>query len=190
MASPPPVSGVGAWAWHTSLAQNWWLILLRGIFAVLFGVLTFAWPGITLLTLVTLFGAYALIDGVFSVAAAIRGDGAGARWWLAIVGVAGIVAGAGTFVFPGMTAFLLLTFISVWMIVIGGMEIAGAIALRKVIDNEWMLVAGGLLSLLAGIALLAWPGPGALGLLFAIGGYAILYGIVLIALAFRLKKHR
>ena len=173
------------------LAQNWWMFLLRGIAAIVFGVLAFVWPGITLLTLVFLYGAFALVDGVFSIGAAVMGGkGMGPRWWLALIGLLGIGAGLLTFVWPGITALVLLIFIAVWSILIGVLQIAGAIQLRKEIDNEWFLILSGALSVLVGIFLLAQPGAGALALIWVIGFYAIVVGIIHVALAFRLKKHK
>jgi uncharacterized membrane protein HdeD (DUF308 family) len=172
-----------------ALARGWWLILLRGICAVLFGVLTFVLPGITLVTLVLLYGAYALADGVLSVIAAVMGGRAAPRWWLLIVGLLGIAAGIVTVLMPGVTALVLLYFIAFWAIAIGVMEIVGAIRLRKEIDNEWMLIASGAVSILFGLIVIVAPGAGALGLLFVIGVYAVIHGVTLIGLAFRLKKH-
>src|SRR5262245_26732491 len=106
-----------------ALAKNWWLLLLRGIAAIVFGILAFVWPGITLLTLVLLYGAFALVDGVCSVVAAIMGGVPGSRWWLAIVGICGVVAGLLALAWPGLTAFLLLIFIAAWAIVVGIFEI-------------------------------------------------------------------
>ncbi len=181
----PPGSGVLLHA----LERNWWLILLRGICAVIFGVLTFVWPGVTLLTLVLLYGAFALVDGALAIWAAIVGGEPAPRWWLLIIGLLGIGAGLLTLLMPGITALVLLVFIAFWAIAIGVMQIVGAIRLRKEIDNEWLLIAGGVLSVLFGVILLVQPGAGALGLLFVIGAYAIIYGIILISLAIRLRNH-
>ncbi|HEY6983472.1 MAG TPA: HdeD family acid-resistance protein [Pseudolabrys sp.] len=172
-----------------ALARNWSLILLRGICAIVFGLLAFVWPGVTLITLVLFYGAFALVDGVLAIIEAIRGGSAAPRWWLAIIGLAGIAAGLLTFLLPGLTAFILLFVIASWAIVIGVMEIIGAIRLRKEIDNEWWLIAGGVLSVLFGITLMVRPGTGALALLFVIGIYAIIYGIILVMFSLRLRKH-
>jgi uncharacterized membrane protein HdeD (DUF308 family) len=173
-----------------ALARNWWLILLRGICAILFGVLTFIWPGVTLFTLVLLYGAFALADGVFALTAAITGNTTTTpRWWLAVVGLLGIVAGAVTFLWPGVTAVVLQIFIACWAIAIGLMQIIGAIQLRKEIDDEWLLIAGGALSIVFGLVLLFRPGVGALALLYVIGSYAILYGILLVLFSLRLRNH-
>lgn len=171
------------------LARYWWLILLRGIAAIVFGVLAFIWPGITLVTLVLFWGAFALVDGVLALAHAVMGDSKGSRWWLALIGVAGILVGLMTFMWPGLTALVLLFFIAGWAIALGVFQIVGAIRLRKEIDNEWTLVLGGALSVLFGIVLLAAPGAGAVGLIWVIGAYAIVFGILLVMAALKLKKH-
>jgi uncharacterized membrane protein HdeD (DUF308 family) len=174
---------------HT-LSRYWWLILLRGIAFIVFGVLAFMWPGLTLVTLVLFYGAFALVDGVLALAHAIMGGGEmGSRWWLVLVGVAGIAAGIVTFMWPGLTALLLLVFIATWAIVLGVFQIAGAIRLRKEIDNEWTLILSGALSVGFGLVLLAAPGAGAVGLIWVIASYAVVFGVLLVMLAFRLKKH-
>lgn len=172
-----------------ALARNWWLILLRGLCAIVFGVLTFIWPGVTLFTLVLLYGAFALVDGIFALAAAITGNTPTPRWWLAVVGVLGIAAGIMTFLWPGLTAVVLQIFIASWAIAIGVMQIVGAIQLRKEINDEWLLIAGGALSIVFGVILLARPGVGALALLYVIGAYAILYGVLLMWFSLRLRSH-
>jgi uncharacterized membrane protein HdeD (DUF308 family) len=172
-----------------ALCKNWWLLALRGIAAIVFGILTFVWPGITLLTLVLFYGAFALVDGVLAIAAAIMGGQPAPRWWLAIVGLLGIGAGIVTFAWPGVTALLLLFFIAGWAIAMGIFEIVGAIRLRKEIDNEWWLIASGAMSVIFGLVLIFAPGTGALALLFVIGVFAILHGVSLLALALRLRKH-
>ena len=173
-----------------TLARYWWLILLRGIAAIIFGVLAFIWPGITLVTLVLFWGAFALVDGILALAHAIMGGNVGSRWWLALIGVLGIIVGLLTFLMPGVTALVLLVFIAAWAIVLGVFQIVGAIRLRKEIDNEWTLALGGALSVLFGIVLLVAPGAGALGLIWAIAAYAIVFGVLLVMAALKLKKHQ
>ena len=174
-----------------ALAKNWWLLLLRLIASIVFGVLAFVWPGLTLVTLVLFYGAFALVDGVIALVAAFSG---GAKplptWWLVIVGLLGIAAGIVTFVMPGITALLLIIFIGAWALVHGIFEIIGAIQLRKEIDNEWMLILSGVVSVLFGLIVLIAPGAGALGLVWVIAAYSIVFGISFVALAFRLKNHR
>lgn len=174
------------------LAENWWLLLLRGIAAIGFGVLAFIWPDLTLLTLTYMWGIYAISDGVLALWAAIAGKGGeiAPRWWLAVVGIAGILAGLLAFVWPGMTALVLLMFIASWAIVIGVLQIWGAIRLRKEIEGEWLLGLSGLLSVAFGVIIFAQPGAGALAVVWMIGWFAILAGCVYIALAFQLKKYK
>ena len=172
------------------LAQNWWVFLVRGLVAIAFGLVALAWPGATLVTLVLFYGVFALIDGVFAVIAAVRGKGgADSRWWLSFVGLLGIVAGLVTYFSPGLTALALLVVIGIWALMYGVVEIVGAIRLRKEIDNEWMLIIHGALAALFGILVLVRPGTGALALIWLIGSFAILSGILLLAFAFTLKKH-
>jgi uncharacterized membrane protein HdeD (DUF308 family) len=175
-----------------ALAENWWLLLLRGVAAIIFGVLAFIWPGLTLVALIFLWGAYAIVDGGIALWAAISGRGAeiAPRWWLGIVGVVGLLAGLVAFASPGLTALVLLMFIAGWAIVIGALEIWGAIQLRKEIEGEWWLILSGLLSIAFGLLLIARPGSGALALVWLIASFAILHGCTLIALAFRLKHFR
>jgi len=173
-----------------ALAKSWWVLLLRGIAAIVFGVLAFAWPGLTLVTLVLLYGAFALVDGVLSLIAAFSGSAKPIpTWWLIVVGLLGIGARVVTFLWPGITAVLLVMFIGAWALVHGIFEIIGAIQLRKEIDNEWMLIFSGLLSVLFGIVVLIAPGAGAVGLVWAIAAYSIVFGITFVALALRLRSH-
>jgi uncharacterized membrane protein HdeD (DUF308 family) len=183
----PPGMGLGSAMVH-ALAKNWWMLLLRGVAAIIFGVLAFAWPGMTLLTLIMFYGAFALFDGVMAIIAAITGGAAASRWWLAAVGLLGIGTGLLMFMMPGLTALVLLYFIAGWAIATGALQIIGAIRLRKEIDGEWYLILGGALSVLFGVGVMMAPGAGALALLWVIGIYAVIMGVTLIGLAFRLKK--
>lgn len=172
-----------------ALADNWWLILLKGICSVIFGVLTFMWPGVTLVTLVMLYGAFALVDGILAVAAAVTGDSPMPRWWLAIIGIVGIGAGIFTLMWPVTAGAILLMFIAAWAIVTGIMEIVGAIRLRKEIDDEWFLIAIGVLSVLFGVLLVMQPAAGAMSLILVIGVFAVVFGALQIAFALRLRRH-
>jgi uncharacterized membrane protein HdeD (DUF308 family) len=172
-----------------ALARNWWLEVLRGIAAIVFGILAFVWPGITLVTLVLFYGAYVLVDGVLAIAAAVMGGNPMPRWWLAIVGIAGIVAGLLTFVYPGITALVLLIFIAAWAIVLGIFEIYGAIRLRKEIEGEWLLILNGAISVLFGLVLLWRPAIGALAVVWIIGAYAIILGVIYVMFGLKLRKH-
>jgi len=183
-----PGVGLGTAMVH-ALAKNWWLLLLRGIAAIIFGLLAFAWPGLTLVTLILFYGAFVLVDGVLAVIAAITGGVPGSRWWLAIIGLLGIAAGLVTFMMPGLTAVLLLLFIAGWAIATGVFQIIGAIKLRKEIDNEWLLILGGIISVLFGVSMMVAPGAGALALVWVIGAYSVVMGAIFVALALRLRKH-
>ena len=187
-SSRMPGSGLQSAMVH-ALAKNWWMLLLRGIAAIIFGVLALTWPGMTLVTLILFYGAFVLVDGVLAIVAAITGGALMPRWWLAIVGLLGIAAGVLTFLMPGLTAIVLLYFIAGWAIATGVLQIIGAIKLRKEIDNEWLLILGGILSVLFGVAMIAAPGAGALALITVIGIYAMIVGALLVALSLRLKKH-
>ena len=188
VSTPGPI----ATALLSRLAENWSLLLLRGLAAVAFGVIAFFWPGITLLSLTYLWGAYALVDGIFSLWAAIAGQGsdASSRGWLVLSGIVSLLAAAVAFFWPGITALVLLMFIAAWAIAIGLLQIYAAIQLRKVIEHEWWLIIGGLLSIAFGVAMIAWPGAGALAVIWMIAWYAIFFGCLLIGLAFRLKKYK
>lgn len=173
------------------LARNSWAFVLRGVLAILFGIAAWAWPGLTLTALIWFFGAYALVQGVFAVVGGIASRDEDRRWWAEVlVGLAGIVVGILTWAWPGLTALALLYFIAAWAVVSGVFEIIAAIELRNRIDNEWLLGLGGLASIVFGIVLFAFPGSGALGLLWLIGIYAIIFGILLIGLGVRLRGMR
>jgi uncharacterized membrane protein HdeD (DUF308 family) len=173
-----------------TLAQGWWLLLLRGIVWILFGVLAFMWPGLTLATLVLLYGAFAFADGAVSLWTAFSGHGKPATptWWLIVVGLLGIAAGLVTLFYPGLTAVLLVMFIGVWALVHGIFEIIGAIRLRHEIEGEWLLIAAGIVSVAFGVLVLAAPGAGALALIWIIASYAVVFGILTIAFALRVRN--
>jgi len=170
------------------LAGNWWAIALRGLMAVLFGALALFLPGLTLVTLVLLFGAYALMDGIFNVLASFRS--ASEHWAFLIEGLIGMAAGVLTFAWPAITAIALLYLIAFWAILTGVLEIAAGIRLRKSIRNEWALLLMGVFSLLFGLVIVFAPGAGALAIVLWIGTYALVFGVFLLVLAFRLRAHR
>ena len=173
-----------------TLARNWWALVLRGVAGVIFGVLTFLFPAVTLGGLILLFGAYAIVDGIFNIVAAFSGR-TGQRWWqLGLEGIVSIAAGVVTFAMPGLTALVLLWVIAGWAIVTGVLEIVAAIRLRKHIDNEWWLALSGVASVIFGALLFAMPVAGALAVTLWIGAYAIVFGALLIGLGLRLRRHR
>jgi uncharacterized membrane protein HdeD (DUF308 family) len=171
------------------LRANWGWVVLRGFAAILFGLLAFARPGMTLAVLTLFWGAYALVDGVSTLVAAFRVRPEGGPFWqLLVVGAAGVIAGVLTFFWPGMTAIALLTFIAVWAVVAGAFQVLAAIRVRKEIVGEWRLILAGLVSVLFGIVLLARPGLGALAVIWWIAGFAVAFGVLLVLLGFRLRS--
>jgi uncharacterized membrane protein HdeD (DUF308 family) len=173
----------------TTLAQNWWTLALRGLAAVIFGILAFVWPDITFTVLVLFFGAYALWDGVFALIGAFR-TGGERRWLLILEGLVGIAAGIVTFIWPGAASLAILTIIAAWAIMTGIFEIIAAIRLRAELEGEWLMLLSGLLSVLFGIALAIWPVAGLVAITWMIGAYAIIFGILLISLGIRVRNWR
>ena len=166
-----------------TMAEHWWVVLLRGIFAILFGVLAYTWPGLTILILVTLWGAYALVDGIFGVVAGARG-----KWGsLVVIGVLGIAAGIIAFLWPGLTAVTLLWILAFWAIVAGVLQISAAIRLRKEVQGEWLWILSGILTVGLGVLFFLYPGAGILSVTWLIAALAIVWGILLVMLSFKLK---
>jgi uncharacterized membrane protein HdeD (DUF308 family) len=171
------------------LARNWGWVVLRGVLAILFGLLTIFRPAISLVVLVIFFGAYAFVDGIFNVIWSIANRREEPHWvTLLLAGLAGIAIGAITFFLPGVTATTLVILIAAWAIVIGVLEIAAAIRLRKIITGEWLLGLAGVLAIVFGVLALIAPVAGALVIVLWIGVYALISGIVLLALGFRLRR--
>jgi uncharacterized membrane protein HdeD (DUF308 family) len=168
-------------------SRLWWALLLRGVAAVLFGLAALFWPDETLWVLIVFFGAYALVAGVFTIAAGIADSTR--RWLLLTEGALGVVAGLIAFFWPGLTALVLLYVIAAWAIFTGVLEIMSAISLRREIDNEWMMILGGALSVLFGVLLAILPGVGLLSLTWLIGIYALIFGVAFIILGFRVRGH-
>jgi uncharacterized membrane protein HdeD (DUF308 family) len=166
-----------------AFASNWWAFLIRGILALLFGVMAFAMPGLTLSTLVLIYALYVLADGLM----AIWVGGTARTWWFVLLGILAIFVGIYTLINPGITAVALLYFIAGWAIVRGISEIITAMQLRKELSDEWMMVIVGIISILLGVALFFNPVAGALAMVWLIGSYAVIAGITLIVLAFRLR---
>lgn len=168
--------------------HSWWMLGIRGLLAVLFGVVALVWPGLTLLALVLLFGAYALLDGVMAVIVSLRERKVFARWWVLLLeGLVGIAAGVLTFAWPAITALVLLYLIAGWAIVTGIFEIVAAFSGRLPVGVEWTLALAGILSVLFGVILGILPGVGLLSLVWVIGVYAIVFGILFIIRAFQFR---
>ena len=171
------------------VTARWWALVIRGLAAIAFGVLTFVNPSISLLALVIFWGAYAIVDGVFGIVLSIRGARIVPGWgWLLAEGIASIAAGAVTFLWPGITALVLLYVIATWAVLTGIAEIATAVRLRRQVRGEWMLAASGVLSIAFGVVLAIRPLAGALAVMWLIGLYAILFGGLLVGLGFRLRR--
>jgi uncharacterized membrane protein HdeD (DUF308 family) len=167
---------------------HWWALALRGVIAILFGLAAFLRPGIALEALILLFGAYALVDGAFSIVGVFGGTRSGTpRWLLLLEGVVSILAGLIAFVFPALTAIALLYLIAAWAVVTGLAEIATAIRLRQEITGEWALILGGIVSVIFGLLLAVLPGVGILSLIWLVGAYAVIFGVLLLITAFQVR---
>jgi uncharacterized membrane protein HdeD (DUF308 family) len=172
-----------------AIARNWWVLLLKGICAILFGFLAFWWPLITIQILAILFAAHAVAAGAAAVTLGVAGRKKDGVWWeMVFLGLLAIAAGTVTFLWPGLSALALLYCIAAWAIACGSFQIAAAIKLRKLIANEWFLIITGIASVAFGVLLVIAPGDGALALLWLIASFAIVFGILEVVLALRLRK--
>jgi uncharacterized membrane protein HdeD (DUF308 family) len=185
------MSGAHLQSGSAGFAQSWWVIALRGLVAILFGLAALFWPGLVLTVLIVLFGLYALIDGILAIIAAFRSSGRGGRRPLLLLeGVIGILFGILALFLPGFTALTLVYVVAFWVILSGIARIAMAIALRRQIENEWSIALSGVLSVILGIVLVFLPGAGLLAYTWLIGILALAVGIVLIYYAFRVRGQR
>jgi uncharacterized membrane protein HdeD (DUF308 family) len=173
----------------TLLARNWWMLVLRGLLAIAFGLMALIWPGLTVGVLVILFGVYVLIEGLLAISAAVSYREEKSWWILFFEGLVGIAAGLCAFIWPGLTAIVLLVFIALWAILTGILEIAAAVLLRREIPGEWVLGIAGIASILIGILLLANPGAGLLAVVWLIGIYALLFGGLLAYLGIAARRY-
>ena len=172
-----------------TLSQYWWLVILRGVLAILFGILAFVWPGITWLTLIIMFGVYAVVDGVITAATGLARTKDTPRWWTFLLeGLISIVAGVIALIRPDLATLVLLYVIAAWAVFTGILEIVAAIRLRHEITNEWVLALGGVLSVALGLLLFFQPVAGSLAIIWTIAAYAIIFGILLVVLGFRLRN--
>lgn len=171
------------------LARNWWTLILRGAIAIIFGLVALAWPTLTLTALVYLFATFWLAGGVLLAIAALREHLHDTHNWLLLLeGIVGIAVGMLAFIWPGVTAFVLLYLIAAWAIVTGILEMITALQLRQAIENEWLPAVTGLVSLIFGVMLIIWPVAEALAILWLIAAYAIVFGILLLILGFKLRS--
>lgn len=174
---------------HTWLARNWWLVEVRGVLALLVGILTFAWPLATIEAFVFLFGIYSFLDGAFALAAAVAGNARRNEWWaLLLEGLIGLALGVVAFASPGTIAVAAVFVVAFWAIVTGVLEIGAAVRLRTYVANELWLLLSGVVSILFGAALFVAPGPGLVVLTWLFGIYSILFGVTLIVFGFRVRS--
>jgi uncharacterized membrane protein HdeD (DUF308 family) len=172
-----------------SLARNWWALALRGVAAIVFGILALFWPPGAIVALVAVFGAYALIDGILNLVAAVRAGRSGQRWGaLVFEGVVSLLVGIITLFFPGVTALALVLFVAAWSLVTGVAEVVAAIKLRRMIEGEWLLALTGVLSIAFGVLLFISPLIGAIAIAIWIGAYSLVFGALLVGLSLRLKS--
>jgi uncharacterized membrane protein HdeD (DUF308 family) len=166
-------------------------LIVRGLFGIVIGVLSFLWPGLTIAVLVGLFAAFAFIDGLTNVIQGLTGSTGHERTWVVVLqGLFGIAAGVMTFLWPGITALVLVMFIASWAIVTGVLEIVAAIRLRREIHGEWLLMLSGVLSIGFGVLVFAYPAAGAVSIAWILGAYAVASGAVLVALGISLRSRR
>jgi uncharacterized membrane protein HdeD (DUF308 family) len=174
------------------LSRYWWTLAIRGAIAVVFGLAALIWPDITLRVLVWLFGFYAVVDGLLALAALLVGGrlASGRRGWLIVEAIAGIAAGVVAFLWPGITALVLLYLIAAWAVVTGLLELAAAVVLRRELRGEWLLALAGILSVAFGVLLAVRPGEGAIAIVSVIGAFAVVFGVALLVLGARLRRLR
>ncbi|HZE41743.1 MAG TPA: HdeD family acid-resistance protein [Stackebrandtia sp.] len=173
-------------AMNDLLARSWGLLVFRGVIALVFGIMALVWPGVTLVALVILWGAYAFVDGISTLAMAFTGRG-GERWIMVVMGIVGIVAGLIAFAWPGITAVMLLIMIAAWAIVTGAMHLLTAWRLRGEMTGNWLLVLDGLAGIALGIVLFVNPGTGALAMVLVIGALAVAWGVFTLVLGLRMR---
>jgi uncharacterized membrane protein HdeD (DUF308 family) len=187
-----PPDGAGGADMLEYLSRYWWTLAVRGAIAVVFGLAALIWPDITLRVLVWLFGFYAVVDGLLALAALLVGGrlASGRRGWLIVEAIVGIAAGVVAFLWPGITALVLLYLIAAWAVVTGLLELAAAVVLRRELRGEWLLALAGILSVAFGILLAVRPGEGAIAIVSVIGAFAIVFGVALLVLGARLRRLR
>jgi len=162
-------------------------LIIRGAVGLAIGAIAIAWPGITLLALAGIFGLYAFLDGVTNLLSVSRTRGHERSWARAIQGLIGVAAGVLTLLWPSATVLALVMFIAAWAIVTGALELIAAVRLRKEIHGEWLLAVSGVMSVVFGSVVFAFPGAGAVGIALILGMYAAASGLVLITLGVRMR---
>lgn len=171
-----------------NLASHWWVLFLRGLTSILFAVLAFMLPELAFGALVLFIGILLLVDGVITAFLGLRMRGEDEDWWMILLeGLLGIGLGVATFAYPAFTANLLVLFVALWCLVTGVFEIAAAIKLRKEIDHEWLMGAAGAISIALGVLMLVNPSAGAISITWWIGVYAMMFGVLLVGLGWRLR---
>jgi len=169
-----------------TIAVSWWALAIRGVAGILLGIAAFAWTGLTLFVLITLFGAYLLVDGVFALVAGIRGG----SWLVTVEGLLGIVAGGLVILRPGLAAVALVYLIAAWAVLTGAAELGAAFLLRRILPNEWLLVIAGIVSVVFGVLLAINPSAGLVTITWFFGAYMIVFGALALALGIRLRGSR
>lgn len=190
MKSIPSTSGPKTEAMNDMLANNWWAVAVRGVFAILFGIAAFAMPVVTMLSLVVVFAAFSFIDGVFGIIMSVRGARKGERWiWLLLSGILGIAASAVALLWPGITVLAFVLLVAAWALISGTFMLVSAYRLKIDHGRIWLVLAG-IASILLGILLVISPFIGALVLTFWTGAHALVLGVTLLVLAYKLRSHR
>jgi uncharacterized membrane protein HdeD (DUF308 family) len=173
-----------------ALSGHWWLLRLRGVAAIVFGLLVFHFGDETRRALTYLWGAYSVADGVLVLWFAVTGKAGTPRQWLGLVGLAGLASAAMAFTMPAVVAAWLIVFVAAWAIVTGMMQVAGAIQLRKVVEADWILALDGLMAIAFGVALVAWPRVAGLALVWLVGWFGVLLGGLYVAIGYWLRRSR
>ena len=172
-----------------AFSRHWWLVLLQGVLSVVPGILALAWPGVTLGVVLVLWGLFTLLNGVVDVFAALGAAGSHRSWgWRLAGGLVGILAGLAILRWPGLSALFVLYLVAIWAIMMGIVRLVGAIADHEALPHAWMVALAGAVSVLFGTAMLAWPGVGLLTLVYLVGSYAIVYGLLTCVIAFRVHS--
>jgi uncharacterized membrane protein HdeD (DUF308 family) len=171
------------------LLRSWWVLVIRGVFAILFGVITLLWPDITVFALVTIFGAFVMLDGLIEIWVGFANRGRERHWWAdALLGVVSVVIGVIAIGWPGITAIAAMYVIASWMIVIGGLMVYQGIRLRDDIAGELWVISTGALSFLLGVAFMIFPGAGAISLAWAIAGFIVVLGVLMVKIGWGIGR--